>query len=235
MFDLSALRHGVEDRDLAAMMSLYDDGAEISMVDHRHTPSRPQVVRGREQISTFLTDLLGREMTHKLDHVVLGDGTVSYIERCTYPDGSRVTMSSVLDIDRGRIVRQEGVQAWDEPSVPMAGYQDFAAPDEVRVFEKGRLEILHTPMGDIGRMVLLPGWHWAEHVRPLAGTDLCQASHFGYQISGRLRIQMADGTTFDASPGQIGGVPPGHDAWVVGDEEAVLLDWAGATAYAKAG
>jgi hypothetical protein len=84
-------------------------------------------------------------------------------------------------------------------------------------------------------MVLLPGWHRSEHDRPLAGTDLCQASHFGYQISGRLRIQMADGTTFDALPGQIGGVPPGHDAWVVGDEEAVLLDWAGATSYAKPG
>ncbi len=233
-FDLNALRHGVEDRDMAAMMSLYDDQAEISITDHRHTPSQPQVIRGRGEITAFLADLLGRDMTHQLDHVVVGDGTVSYIERCTYPDGTRVTMSTALDIDNGHIIRQEGVQAWDEvPAAPPAGYQDFASPDELRTFEKGRLEILHTPMGDIGRMVLEPGWRWSEHVRPIAGTELCQAAHVGYQVSGRLRIQLADGTTFDAGPGQLGTVPPGHDAWVVGDEPAVLLDWAGASNYAK--
>lgn len=232
-FDLATLRHGVEDRDLAAMLGLYDEGAEISITDHRHTPSRPQVIRGRGEITAFLTDLLGRDMTHQLDHVVAGDGTVSYIERCTYPDGSRVTMSSVLDIADGRIIRQEGVQAWDEPAAATAGYQDFASPDELRTFEKGRVEILHTPAGDVGRMVLEPGWRWSEHVRPIAGTELCQAAHFGYQVSGRLRIQLADGTTFDASPGQLGAVPPGHDAWVLGDEPAVLLDWAGASGYAR--
>ena len=189
---------------------------------------------GRGEIYSFLSDLLGREMTHHLDHVVAGDGTVSFVERCTYPDGARVTMSSVLDIEGGHIVRQEGVQAWDEAApAPRPGYQDFASPDEVRTFEKGRLELLHTPAGEVGRMVLQPGWRWSEHVRPIAGTDLCETAHFGYQISGRLRIRLADGTTFDASPGQIGAVPPGHDAWVLGDEEAVLLDWAGASTYAR--
>ncbi len=232
-FDLATLRHGVEDRDLASMMSLYDDQAEIAIIDHRHTPSRPQVLRGRGEITAFLSDLLGRDMTHRLDHVVVGDGTVSYIERCRYPDGSRVTMSTVLDIENGRIVRQEGVQAWDEPATPGAGYQDFAASDEIRRFEKGRAEILHTPVGEVGRFVLQPGWRWSEHVRPIAGTELCEAAHFGYQISGRLRIRLADGTTFDVSPGQLGGVPPGHDAWVLGDEEAVLLDWTGAANYAR--
>ena len=69
--------------------------------------------------------------------------------------------------------------------------------------------------------------------RPIAGTELCQAAHTGYQISGRLRIQLADGTTFDAEPGQVGNVPPGHDAWVIGNETVVLLDWAGATGYAQ--
>lgn len=231
-FDLAALRRGIEERDASAMLGLYADDAEITVVDQRHTPSHPQVIRGREQIGDMLSDLLGREMTHHLDHVVASNGTVSFIERCDYPDGTRVLSSSVLDIDAGRIVRQEEVQAWDA-AAPVAGYQDFASPDEVRTFEKGRLELIHTPAGDIGRMVLTPGWRWSEHVAPIVGTDLCQQTHFGYQVSGRLRIQMADGRTFDALPGQIGSVTPGHDAWVLGEEDAVLLDWLGAADYAR--
>lgn len=230
--DLDALRQGVEGRNIDAMLSLYADDAEISIVDQRHTPSHPQILHGRDQIRAFLSDILGRDMTHHLDHVVAGNGTVSFIERCEYPDGSRVLASSALDIADGRIIRHEEVQAWD-PGEMRPGYRDFARPDEVRTFEKGRLEVIHTPAGDVGRMVLSPGWRWSEHVRPIAGTDLCQAAHVGYQISGRLRIQLADGTTFDAEPGQLGSVPPGHDAWVVGDETAVLLDWAGATDYAR--
>jgi quercetin dioxygenase-like cupin family protein len=233
MIDLETLRHGLEDRDQAAMLSLYDDGAEIAIVDQRHTPSHPQVIRGREQIRSFLSDLLSRDMEHHLDHVVAGEGTVSFIQRCRYPDGSQVTFQSVLDIENGHIVRQEGVQAWDEPGAMTAGYQDFGQADEVRTFEKGRLELLHTPAGDVGRMILEPGWRWSEHVRPIAGTDLCQQAHFGYQLAGRLRIQLADGTTIDAAPGQVGTIPPGHDAWVVGDEPCVLLDWVGASGYAR--
>lgn len=231
--DLDALRRGLEDRDLAAMMGLYADQAEISITDHRHTPSAPQVIRGRGEIIAFLSDLLGRDMTHQIDHVVVGDDTVSFIERCTYPDGSRVTMSSALDISGGRIVRQEGVQAWDEPATVHPGYQDFTNPDELRTFEKGQLEILHTPGGDIGRMSLQPGWRWSEHIRPIAGTDLCESAHFGYQIAGHLHIQMADGTSVDAGPGQVGFIPPGHDAWVAGDEDVVLIDWMGASGYAR--
>jgi quercetin dioxygenase-like cupin family protein len=230
--DLDMLRQGIEGHDTEAMLSLYADDAEISVVDQRHTPSHPHVLRNRDQIQAFLQGVFGRDMTHRVDHIVAGDGSVSFSERCEYPDGTRVLASAVLDIDAGHIIRQELVQAWD-PGKPEPGYQDFTRPDEVRTFEKGRLELLRTPAGDVGRMVLSPGWRWSEHVRPLAGTDLCEAAHMGYQISGRLRIQLADGTTFDAEPGQVGSVPPGHDAWVVGDETAVLLDWAGATDYAR--
>ena len=232
MFDLEALRRGVENRDLASMLSLYDENAEIRIIDQRNTPSHPAVVRGRTRIGEYLSDVLGREMTHQLDHVVTGDRTISFVERCTYPDGLQVTGTSVLDVENGRIVRQEAVQAWDAAQ-PAAEYYDFAQPDEVRTFEKGRLELLHTPAGDVGRMILEPGWRWSQHVKPIAGTDLCQTAHFGYQISGRLQIQMADGTTLTASPGQVGTVPPGHDAWVAGDEPVVLLDWLGASGYAK--
>jgi hypothetical protein len=232
MIDLAALRRGVQERDLNALLSLYDDNAEVSVVDQRHTPSRPQVFRGKREISSFLSELLGREMTHEMDHLVAGDGTVSYTERCTYPDGSRVTAATTLDVAGSRIVREEVLQAWDEPG-PAAGSWSFENPDEIRTFGKGRLELLHTPAGDVGRMVLEPGWRWSEHVKPIAGTGLCQQSHFGYQISGTLRIQMADGTVIDARPGQVEAITPGHDAWVVGDETVVLLDWLGAATYAK--
>lgn len=231
-FDLQALRRGMENRDAGAILGLYADDAEISIVDQRHTPSHPQTLRGRDQISAMLSDVMGREMTHHIDHVTVGDGTVTFIERCTYPDGTRVLASSVLDIDQGRIVRQEEVQAWDTAE-PVARYRDFASPDEVRTFEKGRLELIRTPAGDVGRIVLEPGWRWSEHVKPIAGTDLCQSAHFGFQISGRIRVQMADGTTLDVLPGQVGTVPPGHDAWVLGDEQAVTLDWTGASDYAR--
>jgi SnoaL-like domain len=233
-FDLAALRRGVEQRDVTTMLRLYDDDAEIVVTDRDHPPSAPQVMRGRAQIGMFLGDVLGREMTHALDHVVAAGDTVSFVQRCRYPDGSRVTFSSVLDIDDGgHITRQEAVQAWDVGTGPGAEYKDFAEPDEVRRFGHGRLEVLHLAAGDVGRMVLEPGWHWSEDVKPIAGTGLCETAHFGYQVSGVLRIQLADGTTIDVRPGMAGTVPPGHDAWVVGEEPAVLLDWAGAASYAR--
>lgn len=231
-FDLAALRRGVEQRDVATMLRLYDDDAEIVITDRDHPPSMPRVMHGRAQIGSFLGDVLGREMTHALDHVVAGGDTVSFVERCRYPDGSRVTLSSVLDIAGGRITRQEAVQAWDAGPGPVPEYRDFAQPDEVRTFGRGRMELLHLAAGTVGRMVLEPGWRWSEHVKPVAGTPLCESAHFGYQVSGVLRIQMADGTTADARPGMVGSVPPGHDAWVAGDEPVVLIDWAGAAGYA---
>ena len=85
----------------------------------------------------------------------------------------------------------------------------------------------------IGRLTLQPGWRWSEHVKPIAGTDLCQAPHFQYQVQGTLRIRMADGTEFEAYAGRRHRGPRGHDAWVVGDEPVVLVDWWGASNYAK--
>ena len=86
---------------------------------------------------------------------------------------------------------------------------------------------------DIGRLVLRPGWRWSVDVKPIAGTDLCEAPHFQYHVAGVLRIAMADGTTFDAGPGDVTSLPSGHDAWVVGDEPVVVVDWYGASGYAK--
>ena len=86
-----------------------------------------------------------------------------------------------------------------------AEHKDFAQADEVREFTNGQVELLHIGGSDIGRLVLRPGWRWSEHVKPIAGTDLCQAPHFQYHVAGMLRIQMADGTSFDAVPGQVNG------------------------------
>jgi quercetin dioxygenase-like cupin family protein len=109
---------------------------------------------------------------------------------------------------------------------------DFAAADEVRSFPHGHADIVKVGGGEVGRLVFEPGWRWSEHVKPLAGTDLCEAPHFQYHVAGTLRIQLADGTEFDATPGQITSLPAGHDAWVIGDAAVVVVDWVGATEYA---
>jgi hypothetical protein len=111
--------------------------------------------------------------------------------------------------------------------------KDFASPDEVREFDKGRLELIRVGDGEIGRLVLEPGWRWSESVKPIAGTHLCEVQHFQYHVAGTLRIQMEDGTEFDATPGQVTALPAGHDGWVVGDEQVVIVDWFGASNYAK--
>jgi hypothetical protein len=112
-------------------------------------------------------------------------------------------------------------------------HRTFTAPDETRPFTHGRLELLHVSGAVIGRLVLEPGWRWSDDVKPIAGTDLCEAPHFQYHVSGMLRISTADGTTFDAGPGDVTSLPAGHDAWVVGDETVVVVDWYGASEYAK--
>jgi hypothetical protein len=86
---------------------------------------------------------------------------------------------------------------------------------------------------EIGRLVLEPGWRWSEHVKPVAGTELCEAPHFHYHVTGTLRIRTADGAEFDATPGQVTSLPAGLDAWVIGDEEVVVIDWWGASSYAE--
>ena len=90
-------------------------------------------------------------------------------------------------------------------------------------------------MGDaeIGRLVFEPGWRWSEDVKPIAQTASCEAPHFQYHVSGELAIAMDDGTEFVARPGDVTSLPSGHDAWVVGDEPVVVVDWFGASDYAK--
>jgi class 3 adenylate cyclase len=107
-------------------------------------------------------------------------------------------------------------------------------PDEVRPTPFGRVDIYNLDDLVIGRMVFQPGWHWMEHVRPLAGTSLCQYHHVGVCISGRLANRLEDGTTHEIGPGMVYEIPPGHDGWVVGDEPWVAYDVAGVRSFARA-
>ena len=106
-------------------------------------------------------------------------------------------------------------------------HHTFDKPDEVRNFPHGRLEIVKTSAGDIGRAHFEPGWRWSNDIKPIAGTDLCEVLHVGYQIQGIMGVAMADGTEFEVRAGDVSTLPGGHDAWVVGDETVILVDWAG--------
>jgi mannose-6-phosphate isomerase-like protein (cupin superfamily) len=119
------------------------------------------------------------------------------------------------------------------PPVPVE-WKDFAKPDEVRTFPHGRVELVHVAGGTVGRLVLQPGWRWSNDVKPIAGTEWCEAPHFQYVVSGRLRVRMRDGSEMEVGPGTVSFLPAGHDGWVVGNEPAILVDWHGATNYAKA-
>ena len=112
-------------------------------------------------------------------------------------------------------------------------HKSFATPDETRPFPHGKAEIMNIGGGAVGLLTFEPGWRWSNDVKPLAGTASCEAPHFQYHISGRIRVRMDDGTEFTAGPGDVTSLPSGHDAWVVGDVPAVVVDWYGASNYAK--
>jgi quercetin dioxygenase-like cupin family protein len=121
----------------------------------------------------------------------------------------------------------------EEDTMAHAEHKTFERPDEVRDFERGALQLVEVGGAQIGRLVLQPGWRWSDHVKPLAGTELCEAPHFQYHVAGTLRVRMEDGSELDAVPGDVTALPPGHDAWVVGEEPVVVVDWWGASNYAK--
>lgn len=116
-----------------------------------------------------------------------------------------------------------------------AEVKSFGTPDEVREFPHGRLELVTIGGATVGRAVLEPGWRWATSVQPIAQTDSCKAAHFQYHVSGVLRVRMDDGSEFDCYPGGLSMIPPGHDAWVVGEEPVVIVDFQGMVDYAKHG
>jgi quercetin dioxygenase-like cupin family protein len=118
----------------------------------------------------------------------------------------------------------------------MAGLERkrFEKPDDSRQFQdKGGVEIVNIGGVVVGRATFEPGWKWSDHVKPIAGTDSCQAGHVGYVLSGRQTIHMDDGTELDIGAGDVVSIPAGHDGWTIGDEPCVVLDFAGMATYAK--
>jgi ketosteroid isomerase-like protein len=113
-FDTQALRRGIEERDAEALRACYAPDAEMTIVDRTSPPSRPRVLRGRTAIGEYLDETCGRDMTHRLERVVVSGDTAAFTQACQYPDGSRVLCLAMLDLRDGLIVRQTAVQAWDE-------------------------------------------------------------------------------------------------------------------------
>lgn len=108
-------------------------------------------------------------------------------------------------------------------------------PEETRAFDDnmGKVELVNRDAGAVGRATFEPGWRWSEHVKPIVKTDSCEAAHMGYFVSGRMKVVMDDGQEAEFGPGDFSVVPPGHDAWVVGEEPCVVIDWQGFADYAK--
>ncbi len=109
----------------------------------------------------------------------------------------------------------------------------FSEPSEVRTFPRGRVEVVELEDTVIGRMTYEPGWRWSVDVQALAGTATCQYHHLGVTISGHIRAQMIDGTELEIGPGDVFEIPPGHDAWVVGDEPWISVDFEAMRTYGK--
>jgi hypothetical protein len=118
----------------------------------------------------------------------------------------------------------------------MAGVEnrDFSTPDETRTPAKTKVEIVNLARGQIGRYTFQPGWRWSQCIKPVAGTDSCQVDHIGHVVSGRIHVVHQDGSEADVRAGEVYRIAPGHDAWVVGDEPFVTIEFQGAAAYAKA-
>ena len=111
--------------------------------------------------------------------------------------------------------------------------KSMSKPDETRKFDKGRIDV--TVVGDtsIGKATFEPGWKWSTSVKPIVKTNSCEVAHTMYVISGKMKVKMDDGSEVEFGPGDTGIVPPGHDAWVIGNEPCVTIDVTGAKTYAK--
>jgi hypothetical protein len=99
--------------------------------------------------------------------------------------------------------------------------KNVAEPDETRPFTaKGSAAVVTVAGHPVLYGTFEPGWRWSEHLKPIAGTESCQATHLLYCLSGRMRVEMSGGEQGEIGPGDVAAIEPGHDAWVVGDEPA---------------
>jgi len=120
-------------------------------------------------------------------------------------------------------------------TMPRLTRKSLDSPEEIRKFEgdSGQLNLVNLDAGPVGRATFEPGWRWSEHVKPIAKTDSCRAAHTCYFVSGRMKVVMDDGEEMEYGPGDFAVMAPGHDAWILGDEPCVVVDWQGFADYAK--
>ena len=119
----------------------------------------------------------------------------------------------------------------------MAGLvrKSLDSPEETVSFEggTGQVQLVNLAESGVGRATYLPGWRWSENMKPIAKTDSCQAAHTGYFVSGQMKVVMDDGDEAEYRPGDFAIIPPGHDAWVVGEDACVFIDWQAFADWAK--
>jgi class 3 adenylate cyclase len=106
-------------------------------------------------------------------------------------------------------------------------------PDEVRKFQRSQTELFDLGDTVVGRQVFEPGWRWSTDTQPVVGTEWCEVFHQGVAISGRLHVAMSDGPELELGPGDLFEVPSGHDAWVIGDEAFVSVNFTGHRHFAE--
>jgi len=111
--------------------------------------------------------------------------------------------------------------------------KSLGTPDRVKTFPKAKIEFIEVGGKTLARATLQPGWRWSTSIKPIVNTDSCESSHFQYLISGSMIVELDDGTRIECKAGDVSLIPPGHDAWVVGKEPAVALDFEGLADFAK--
>jgi class 3 adenylate cyclase len=118
-------------------------------------------------------------------------------------------------------------------AMPRLQRKSFARPDRTRALGSGRLETVDLDEAVVGQVSLPPGWRWSTDVQPVVGTPSCAVRHVSYAMSGTLHVRMDDGTEMDIKAGDVHEIPPGHEAWVVGDDPYVAIEWANSARYGE--
>jgi len=118
--------------------------------------------------------------------------------------------------------------------MPSLQAKPFAASDDLRPFPNGRAEVVTIDEASVGRVTYEPGWRWSTDLAPIMGTPTCQLHHFGFAVSGSMHILMDSGEALDIPAGSVFEIPPGHDAWVEGDQPWVAVVWTSIRTYALA-
>ncbi len=116
--------------------------------------------------------------------------------------------------------------------MPEMRKKSLLTPDESVDFEHGRMTSIRLGDLTVGHEILEPGWRWSVHLKPDVGTDWCMSRHVGIQLSGRWMCLMSDGAMMEFGPNDVFDIPPGHDSWVLGDEQAISVDWEGLRTWA---